>query len=147
MVTIPTDDQAFAEYADTLLQTMPAKVRHVLLSHFEACLDRHVALKGLVTTAATLSEHDAEEFVSSAHACLRHARADTPLLFKAALDAIVAFDRTGAVATGRRLQPGFKEVVAACALWLVLKRLILTKVSRLHSSFETLARGDPSGVC
>jgi len=104
MVTIPTDEQAFAEYADALLQTMPAKVRHVLLTRFESCLDHHVALKGLDTAAATPSDHDAEALVSSAHDCLRHARADTPLVFKAALDAVVAFDRAGAVATGRRLQ-------------------------------------------
>jgi hypothetical protein len=113
MVTIPTDKQAFAEYAVAVLQTMPAKVRHVLLTHFAACLDHHVALKGLEldtiptwghgVTAATPTEHDAEAFVSSAHACLRHARADIPLVVKAALDAIVAFDRAGAVATGRRL--------------------------------------------
>ena len=111
MVTIPTDEQAFAEYAEAVLQTMPAKVRHVLLTHFAACLDHHVALKGLDTTAATPSEHDAEALVSSAHDCLRHARVNTPLIFKAALDAIVAFDRAGAVATGRQLKQAYTPTI------------------------------------
>ena len=116
MVTIPTDKQAFAEYAVAVQQTMPAKVRHVLLSHFEACLDSHLALKGLDTT----SEHDAEALISSAHVCFRHARADTPLAFKAALDAVVAFDRADAMTTGRRLEPvTTKEARAECALFYI----------------------------
>jgi hypothetical protein len=116
MVTIPTDKQEFAEYAVAVQQTMPAKVRHVLLSHFEACLDSHLALKGLDTT----SEHDAEALISSAHVCFRHARADTPLAFKAALDAVVAFDRADAMTTGRRLDDWDpvtgKKARAECAL-------------------------------
>ena len=120
MVTIPTDKQEFAEYAVAVQQTMPAKVRHVLLSHFEACLDHHVALKGLDTT----SEHDAEALISSAHVCFRHARVDTPLAFKAALHAVVAFDRADAMATGRQLDEAWTEKrYAECALfwiWMVL---------------------------
>ena len=129
-VTIPTGEQAFAEYAAAALQTMPAKVRHVLVTHFEACLDHQVVFKGLDTTTGLPSEHEA--FVSSAHACLRHARAATPLVFKAALDAIVAFDRADEMATGRRLQNqptcttgGCQEVVGEgvavpCALLQIL---------------------------
>ena len=131
MVTIPTNKQAFAEYAEAVLQTMPAKVRHVLLTHFAACLNPHVALKGLEldtiptwgrVTAATPTEHDAEAFVSSAHACLRHALADIPLVVKAALDAIVAFDRAGAVATptGRRMSGLILVEINLLLLFLIL---------------------------
>ena len=137
MVTIPTDEQAFAEYAEAVLQTMPAKVRHVLLTHFAACLDHHVALKGLDTAAATLSEHEAEALVSSAHACLRHARVNTPLVFKAALDAIVAFDGADAVATVRRLQgqPHQQEVAAVCAAdaWLGVLVYVYANIAQFLS--------------
>ena len=132
MVTIPTDEQAFAEYAVAVEQTIPAKARHVLFTRLAACLDHHVALKGLEldtiptwghgVTAATPTEHDAEAFVSSAHACLRHALADIPLVVKAALDAIVAFDRAGAVATptGRRMSGLILVEINLLLLFLIL---------------------------